>query len=352
METCRAFYSIGVPFLLRQQVWLRDLAAVESFHDFLFAVSPAPSNRPKLLRDLRITSDLEEKESSIMLRVLSSAVHLHSLYLKLSKANVREFRNVLSGLADLRKLELFLKKGVHASTALRWLKRTQSHIHTLKLHFPFMSHPQQVISAIYPLAGTLKTLTFTNAIIKPMDGLEFPSVRSLTIIPSATHLLPLAATVFSLFPNLEELTSHGNQHQFLTEIDLDQMHVSTVQDALDNGVHRRCLKTVQGSLRDLYWGGYVCSVESLTLVIDDFDEWDYDRASSLLSHNRPSKFSLFFQLQAVWIQTTQIIQAFKDLPSLGSFMELSVCISVMFPDDGIKEIFVSASGQLIAIPLS
>ncbi|KAJ3481928.1 hypothetical protein NLI96_g7326 [Meripilus lineatus] len=330
METCRAFYSIGVPFLLRQKVSLNNEAALESFCSFLFAVSPSPSNRPRLLRDLHFSDDLAKKESSTILRVLSGATHLRSLDIFLPHP-APEFRNVLTGYTNLRELEINLESGETATEVLGWFEKIRSPIDTLTICF-LPSPNRAVLPSISSLAGTLKSLTLHCAIIDTIDAkFEFPHVQQLCLSQSfrpSGYFPPSAAIIFRLFPNLELLTLPDNSRDGSPPINYE----NRVQEATDFGVHRKHLKRLEGCLTELSLGGYNCFVDELYLRINDCWEWDGDKASFLLSQARPSVFHLDFFDEFPSVDMIPIIEA---VPSLGSFKELSISLQTVHPDDAV-----------------
>ncbi|KAJ3481930.1 hypothetical protein NLI96_g7324 [Meripilus lineatus] len=331
METCRAFYSIGVPFLLRQKVSLNTEDVFKSFCNFLFATSPGPSNRPTLLRDLRIPDYMVKNNKSMVLQIISGATYLRSLHIYLPES-ATEFRNVLAGFSDLRELRIELDPGKSATEALRWFEQIRSPIETLWIQLCIPSLQRVALSSLSPLASTLRSLTLDRAKLDSMDiNVEFPNVRELYLKEfgrrSTEYFPPSSAAIFKIFPNLESLavpTFDTLSARQLSGYD------DRVQEATDLGVHRKHLKSLEGCLSELIWGGYICSADDLCLWVGSCWEWDSGDASFLLSRTRPSTFQLALFIESF---TLDMIPIIEDVPSLGSFKEIYILICVNEPDD-------------------
>ncbi|KAJ3481915.1 hypothetical protein NLI96_g7331 [Meripilus lineatus] len=343
MESCRAFYSIGVPFLLRQTIHIND-DNFQSFYNFLVAPSLDPSNRPKLVRELHFLENTSEHYPKMISRILSGAVHLQTLNIALYKENLAELSDALASLANIRNVRILLEDDVSPSEGLQWLKNIQSHIRIFHLFYnddcDYKDAQYRAIPVISSLASTLTTLVIQCFQIVPEDAtFVFPHVRVCRIDHGMAEFYdpPPAATFFKMFPELDAL--HLPISGFISNQDgLVEEYESKLQAAINLGVHQRRLKVLAGTVYELAFRGYICSVEKLVIKSRNLG-WEQEGVTRLISQTRPSILYLSIQVDEPTPFVTLIIEKVR---LLGPFKEMIISLDFTHRNDPILRSLMGA----------
>ena len=129
MKTCRAYYSIGIPTLLRSSNELHK--GNQSFYAFMFATSPGPPNRFRYLLDLQVDYDPTNPRSFDVPYLLLRATNLRRLSLHGVDELMECYPHVVDSLTNLVEFRcLDCTEG-----ALEWLQRTSAPISRLQVMF-------------------------------------------------------------------------------------------------------------------------------------------------------------------------------------------------------------------------
>lgn len=113
---------------------------------------------------------------------------------------------------------------------------------------------------------------------------------------------------------------------------------SNMQKVINLGVHHRRLRVLEGTVFELAFGGYICSVEKLILKSKNLD-WDYDGVSRLILQTRPSTLHVSIQVEE---PTRSVIPIIQKVMLLGPFKELLISLDFMYRNDPIlRSVMVS-----------
>ncbi|KAJ3483496.1 hypothetical protein NLI96_g6270 [Meripilus lineatus] len=276
MKTCHAYYSIGVPILLRPSDGFHK--GSKSFYDFMFATSPGPPDRFRYLLDLEARFDPNKPETLIIPRLLLRAMNLERLSIHGADELMEFYPHVADSLTKLTEFRCW-SVDTPGTGAIEWLKRTTAPIARLQVVLFIDNNTSPVLDilpAILKFADTLVSLELVNALVGPnTSGILFLKVREIKILMYHVfgYLTP-GQNIIQSFPNLEVLhvdilEMYEEEEGDGDEEAMDREHDFNVGEVTRLGVPTRPLKELQGNIISLYRGGYCSNWPVEKLTVDD-----------------------------------------------------------------------------------
>lgn len=278
MKTCCTYYSIGVPMILQDVVCIRTQGQMDSFHDFMFATSPGPSDRFEYLYGLEWVDPVGcirergEPFNSPFLPIISRAFSLRRLVLHywgdlwtLYPDENPYGVDLLVSLSGLEEVEIY--KG--PQDVIKFLEQTRAPIK--KLTYRFIDSDDlsnfNFMSSIAHLRNTLVSLDLQNFhLASENTDLQFPKVRQL-YLDADHHTGFAAAVILHIFPNLETLSlpdpSPHLWYRYSSESEIERQHsrTSAIGDRL--GSSQQSIENLSGCAIDLYRTACQCAVGCL-----------------------------------------------------------------------------------------
>lgn len=367
MKACRAYYSIGVPILLRRPVEISSSEFLSSFYYFIFATNLGPTDRARFLRTIIWDHDVDiprddrndyydrgisptaytrkqyEQDRGDALKFMYILSHASGLeYLDFTQGSSQQFIefcpdavDTLANLARLRSLHI-----CHGTTTdVNWFLRAKSPIVALAIDFRGHASDNQELSTFSRFRDTLVSLEIWDLMLRPGDeNLRFPRVRRFRIEANYGQLPIPASYVFQIFPNIQvlELPSHFedatygdyNESNIQNQRSLNLAQVRKLEPAQRN-LH---LKELRGCAADLFRGAYECTVENLSVV--RLDCWDFQWFLPLLPQMRPVSLLLQFNVCDREPGPIQIVEmALQKLSTTNTLENLSLFIDLPGPQD-------------------
>ncbi|KAJ3483494.1 hypothetical protein NLI96_g6272 [Meripilus lineatus] len=335
MKTCRMYYSIGVPILLRRCDELHK--GSESFYAFMFATSPGPPDRFRYLLDLKTSFDPNKPETLMVPHLLLRATNIERLELW-GRRGVDELMKSYPHVVDSLTNLIEFRCGVSDGGVLEWLERTTAPIARLDLMFSLevednTSPVVDVLPSILKFAETLVSLELDNAIIGPCtSGIQFRKVRKIKIrMDYLFGYLTTGPSIIQSFPNLESF------YFFMLDIDEDELpgdeekihreHRFNVAEVSRLGDFPQSLKDLEGHIVALYRGGFLPENVLDKFTIHEIRHEDISRREYLPVFERISPRALSLRLCGLY-QDQDIKEflelALQDISTAGILEELEL----------------------------